>query len=154
MNEAGLATPQGSEPPFCPLCRRDAARVVVDARTQAIVAANVPGWPAGTPVCAECARRFVQARAYLRTHGDPGLPPILPTPIRLGASERFRGRGVTIAFLDAGFYAHPDLVTPRDRILAYVDVRNPRARRDDLAVADESSWHGMMTSVVACGNGA
>lgn len=154
MSEAGQAPPQLSKAALCPLCRHDAARVVVDSLTESIVAANVPGWPAGTPVCAECARRFVQARAYLRAHGGPGLPPILPTPIRLGVSERFRGRGVTLAFLDAGFYAHPDLVTPHDRILAYVDVTNPRARRSDLRGPDESSWHGLMTSVVACGNGA
>lgn len=139
---------------ICPLCRRDAALVVVDALTEEVVAANAPARRARAPICAECARRFVQARVYLRAHAGPGLPPILPTPIRLGASERYRGRGVTIAFLDAGFYAHPDLVTPRDRILAYADVTNPRARRRDLDAPDESSWHGMMTSVVACGNGA
>ena len=54
--------------------------------------------------------------------------------MRLGADERFRGRGVTIAFLDAGFYAHPDLTQPQDRILAYVDVTNPRATRAALDV--------------------
>jgi serine protease AprX len=80
--------------------------------------------------------------------------PILPTPDRLEAPPGRTGRGVTIAFLDSGFYAHPDLVTPRDRILAYVDVNNPGARRRDLEAPDASSWHGMMTSVVACGNGA
>ncbi len=85
--------------------------------------------------------------------GGPGPGPILPTPTRLGAKDRFRGRGVTIAFLDAGFYAHPDLVEPSDRIVRYVDVTDPRAGRDRLRSPDESSWHGMMTSVVACGNG-
>ena len=79
--------------------------------------------------------------------------PILPTPVRLGAPPGRAGRGVTIAFLDSGFYAHPDLVEPRNRILAYVDVNDPRARRRDLGRPDVSSWHGMMTSVVACGNG-
>ena len=73
--------------------------------------------------------------------------------MRLGADERFRGRGVTVAFLDAGFYAHPDLVEPRQRILRYVDVTDPRAAYPRLLRPDESSWHGMMTSVVACGNG-
>ncbi len=80
--------------------------------------------------------------------------PILPTPVRLEAPTERTGRGVTIAFLDSGFYAHPDLVTPRDRILAYVDVNDRGARRRDLDSPDASSWHGMMTSVVACGNGA
>ena len=127
----------------------------LDDETERLVQANTPGWRTGDVVCADCARRFAHARAYLRAHraATEGLPPILPTPVRLGASERFRGRGVAVAFLDAGFYAHPDLVEPRDRIRAYVDVTSPRARRADLAQPDESSWHGMMTSVVACGNG-
>ena len=78
------------------------------------------------------------------------------TPVRLLASERHAGRGVTIAFLDSGFFAHPDLVRPADRILHYHDVTRPRASRaprSELLRADESSWHGMMTSVVAAGNG-
>jgi serine protease AprX len=58
-----------------------------------------------------------------------------------------------MAFLDAGFYAHPDLTKPVDRIRAYVDITAAGSSRQDLARADESSWHGMMTSVVACGNG-
>ncbi|MBA3714680.1 MAG: serine protease, partial [Pyrinomonadaceae bacterium] len=37
----------------------------------------------------------------------------------MDADARFTGRGVTIAFLDSGFYAHPDLTTPHNRILAY-----------------------------------
>ena len=79
--------------------------------------------------------------------------PILPTPVRLGADERFRGRGVTIAFLDSGFYPHADLVEPRTRILRFVDVTDRRASYPRLLTPDDSSWHGMMTSVVACGNG-
>ena len=62
-------------------------------------------------------------------------PPILPTGLRLGASTRFRGRGVTMAFLDAGFYAHPDLITPVDRIREYVDV----TRSDSKPAATSTS---------------
>jgi serine protease AprX len=79
--------------------------------------------------------------------------PILPTPVRLEAPEDLAGRDVTIAFLDAGFYAHPDLTLPNDRILHYEDITRPGRGREDLEVPDVSSWHGMMTSVVACGNG-
>lgn len=78
---------------------------------------------------------------------------ILPIHVRLDAPADLTGAGVTVAFLDAGFYAHPDLCAPRDRILHYVDVNDRRAGRDDLDRPDASSWHGMMTSVVACGNG-
>lgn len=78
---------------------------------------------------------------------------ILPLHVRLDAPADLTGAGVTMAFLDAGFYAHPDLCAPRDRIRHYVDINDRRARRLDLDVPDASSWHGMMTSVVACGNG-
>jgi serine protease AprX len=119
------------------------------------VIANNPWWRVEDGLCAECARRFDEA--FHRVHAHPsfgrGGVPILPTPVRLFATEEYAGRGVTIAFLDAGFYAHPDLVAPEDRILRYVDVNDARARKGDLARPDESSWHGMMTSVVACGNG-
>jgi serine protease AprX len=117
-----------------------------------LIAANTPGWTAENGLCRECARRFARALDELRRHGAPPGA-ILPTPLRLGALDEYRGRGVTIAFLDSGFYAHPDLVDPADRILAYVDVTRTRRRGQDLRVPDESSWHGTMTSVVACGNG-
>lgn len=81
-------------------------------------------------------------------------PPILPIAERLHADGRFAGRGVTIAFLDAGFYAHPDLATPRNRIVAYCDVLENRTERRSMPEPDASSWHGMMTSVVCAGNGA
>lgn len=81
------------------------------------------------------------------------LSQALPTPVRLDADERFRGRNVTIAFLDSGFYAHKDLTEPVNRIVAYHSIF---ASEDDptfLQRADVASWHGMMTSVVAAGNG-
>jgi serine protease AprX len=121
-----------------------------------LVVANTPGWHASRGLCRACAGRFRAALAYMRTHDVPvesAGTAILPTPLRLGALEGYRGRGVTIAFLDAGFYAHPDLVEPTDRILRYVDITNARRRREDIERPDDSSWHGMMTSVVACGNG-
>ena len=79
---------------------------------------------------------------------------ILPIAERLHADPAYAGRGVTIAFLDAGFYAHPDLTTPRNRILAYHDLFRPEDGIGVLDTPDASSWHGMMTSVVAAGNGA
>lgn len=59
-----------------------------------------------------------------------------------------------MAFLDSGFYAHPDLCSPRDRITAYYDVTSTEWRKDVLHGRDPSAWHGMMTSVVAAGNGS
>jgi serine protease AprX len=142
---------------ICPLCRTRPANAVPEPEVETLIAANTPGW-AGGETCNACAHRFRFARAYMRraeSEGSPLAALVLPTPVRLGASPHYRGRGVTIAFIDAGFYAHPDLVTPRDRIRAYVDITNPGgARRSDLDTPNESSWHGMMTSVVACGNGS
>jgi serine protease AprX len=128
----------------------------VDPEVLLLVLANNPWWRPEAGLCAPCAAGFATAFAEARAH-HPGFArggvPILPTPVRLFAPEGQTGRGVTIAFLDSGFHAHPDLVRPRDRILRYVDVTDLRARRRDLERPDESSWHGMMTSVVACGNG-
>ena len=149
-----------SDSPECPFCgavlghSSRAERLSPEALLLAV--ANNPWWRPQAGVCDECAAGFESALDYVRTHAlgaAHGGVPILPTPVRLAAPEGRSGRGVTIAFLDSGFFAHPDLVRPRSRILAYVDVNNPRARLSDLKRPDVSSWHGMMTSVVACGNG-
>jgi serine protease AprX len=144
----------------CPFCRSDFGEggpATLDQELLLLVLANNPWWRPEMGVCDRCAGEFATARDEARAH-HPGFArggvPILPTPVRLGAPERYTGKGVTIAFLDSGFYAHPDLVTPRDRIRHYVDITHPRARGHRLEHPDESSWHGMMTSVVACGNGA
>jgi serine protease AprX len=144
----------------CPVCHLlvpaaelTAARKV-DRETLRLVAGNALGWRAQHGLCDACLGRFGAAREALRRERPqpvPGALPILPTALRMGASAAHTGRGVTVAFLDSGFFAHRDL---GDRILRYVDVRNPKARRSDLERPDESSWHGMMTSTVACGDGS
>jgi len=149
-----------SEPRECPFCAASLGHTLhaeqLSPDALLLVAANNPWWRPESGLCDECARGFESALGYVHSHAAGfahGGVPILPTPVRLSAPEELSGRGVTIAFLDSGFYAHPDLVRPRSRILAYVDVNNPRARLRDLQKPDVSSWHGMMTSVVACGNG-
>lgn len=79
---------------------------------------------------------------------------ILPIADRLHADTDYAGRGVTIAFIDSGFHAHPDLTAGRDRIRAYHDIHTPGGGREALSQSDASAWHGMMTSVVAAGNGS
>jgi serine protease AprX len=71
----------------------------------------------------------------------------------MDADDRFRGRDVTIAFLDSGFYAHPDLTEPVNRIVAYHSIFAAEDHPSFLETPDVASWHGMMTSVVAAGNG-
>ena len=77
----------------------------------------------------------------------------LPVPVRMDADERYTGRGVTIAFLDSGFYAHEDLTKPTNRIVAYHSIFPEHDDPSYLQKSDVASWHGMMTSVVAAGNG-
>ncbi|HEY0727453.1 MAG TPA: S8 family serine peptidase [Pyrinomonadaceae bacterium] len=81
------------------------------------------------------------------------IEPALPVPVRMDADERFTGRGVTVAFLDSGFYAHSDLTEPINRIVAYHNIFSPTDDISSLQTHDVASWHGMMTSVVAAGNG-
>ena len=78
----------------------------------------------------------------------------LPIVDRLKADVRFTGRGVVSAFLDSGFYAHPDLTTPHSRIHAYHDLIWFKDGLEGLRQPDPSSWHGMMSTVVAAGNGS
>ena len=88
----------------------------------------------------------------------------LPTPLRLHADPRFTGRGVTLALIDSGFYPHPDLVQPDNRIRAWVDAgrqpvqakvfdRDERPHWPGWDAGQPEQWHGLMTSVSAAGNG-
>ena len=86
-------------------------------------------------------------------HDDPRAREPLPIAERIGADPRFTGKGVVAAFLDSGFFAHPDLTSPRNRILAYEDLIHRKRGVELLQHAEPSSWHGMMSSVVAAGNG-
>ena len=89
---------------------------------------------------------------------------VLPTPLRLHADPRYTGRGVTMAMVDAGFYPHPDLVLPENRIRAWVDAsvepvngiifgRDEKPEWPDWDSGNPSQWHGLMTSAAAAGNG-
>ena len=83
-----------------------------------------------------------------------GKQTLLSTPERTGASAQYNGSGVTIAFIDSGFYPHVDPTTPRNRILAYRNLLDKDGDMSSLLQPDVASWHGMMTSVVAAGNGS
>lgn len=78
---------------------------------------------------------------------------VLPTPVRLEALPEYTGRGITIAFLDSGFYPHPDLTMPTNRILAYVDITQPKATLDPEQIPKGWQWHGTQTCVAAVGSG-
>jgi serine protease AprX len=143
----------------------------------AAIAREHPGWRREDGACPACVQQALLetllAKGDAAFHdGVQGAWPLdseavfgaLPTPLRLHADPRFLGRGVTLALADAGFFPHPDLVAPRNRIRAWIDagedpVRLVRFSADEPplwpgwnALADHQ-WHGLMTSVVAAGNG-
>src|SRR5258705_12307289 len=76
---------------------------------------------------------------------------VIPTLSRLDADSNYTGKGVTMAFLDSGFYPHPDLVEPSNRILAYEDLADVNSLLPKTT--ELWHWHGTQTSVVAAGNG-
>lgn len=78
---------------------------------------------------------------------------VIPTGVRLKADPRFTGKGVTIAFLDSGFYPHPDLLKPTNRILFYRDLTDERPALNTSDPAESWQWHGTQTSIAAAGNG-
>src|SRR3989442_636945 len=112
--------------------------------------------PKASQLCGRCIEIFKRARRQIESHSTVFEQNdfVLPTPLRVDADERFRGRGVTMAFLDSGFYAHPDLTEPRNRIVAYHSIFAEEGDETSLETNDVASWHGMMTSVVAAGSGA
>jgi len=145
----------------CPVCSRfthgdftDLSQLDDDLRH--LIAANAPSAGEIDLACGRCVCLFDRARDQIVTDAavQKDGSHVLSTPLRLDADERFTGRDVTIAFLDSGFYPHADLTTPRNRIIAYRNLLDKEAGISSLFQPDVASWHGMMTSVVAAGNGS
>jgi serine protease AprX len=155
-----LQSERAAAQPSCPVCGREASDGLISFVTlphdlQVIAAANAPSGVVVAEICPRCISLFERARTHLEAHAaifQQGGH-VLPTPLRLDADERFTGRGVNIAFLDSGFYRHTDLITPTNRILAYHSIHAKEGDETTLETPDTASWHGMMTSVVAAGNG-
>ena len=143
----------------CHLCERVNGKRIplseVPADIQALLQANAGVARQVAQVCVHCLELFGRARAQIDSHQlvFEQTDHVLPTPLRMNADERFTGKGVTIAFLDSGFYAHDDLTKPENRIVAYHSIFDAEDDRTSLETTDVASWHGMMTSVVAAGNG-
>ena len=142
----------------CPVCDRFAEELFamssIPERLASIIIPNAAAANANQ-VCARCLQLFGRAERQIKSHATifEQNDFVLPTPLRMDADERFTGRGVTIAFLDSGFYAHPDLTKPTNRIVAYKSIFSTEGDQTSLETNDVASWHGMMTSVVAAGNG-
>lgn len=165
--------------PKCPLCKQYVERLihVFTGEGEEAVVANIrarhPSWSIYQGMCERCLYLHEFESEDDHFVPDPGLGTkgtaaprtslfrarvnnefaLLPIPLRLNADPRFRGKGVTIAFIDSGFYPHPDLVKPINRIRAIVDVTDQKLPRRYFREPHEESWHGTMTAVTAAGNG-
>jgi len=158
--------------PHCPLCRRplDPALLKIQPHLESHIARNLReknhGWKREDGVCPQCVHgaveQFNESRSPTSLQQELMTPfPVysrdeqwlLPTPIRVHADTRFTGRGVVVAFLDSGFYPHPDLAQPKNRVLCYVDATGPMpVEKDSFKKAHVTSWHGLMTSAIGFGN--
>lgn len=74
---------------------------------------------------------------------------VIPTADKLNAKSEFTGRGVTIAFLDSGFFPHADII---DRVRAFHDVTG-NERSLSAAKPKGHHWHGTQTVVTCAGDG-
>jgi serine protease AprX len=153
---SGLVEPRTR---VCPVCDRfvDGELFSMASLPEGLQSIIIPNAAMADAVsaCGRCVELFNRAQRQIESHAAVFEQNdfVLPTPLRMDADERFSGRGVTIAFLDSGFYAHPDLTMPDNRILAYHSIFAAAGDRTPVMTNDVASWHGMMTSVVATGNG-
>src|SRR6266536_6514812 len=158
---------------LCPICHCPldpdlfAIQPKLEDHMARILRENNHGWKCEDGACPECVNdaveRAIEARSLTSLQAELLTPfpvysrdekQLLTTPIRVHANLNFAGRGITVAFLDSGFYPHPDLVRPKNRILCYVDAtgRIP-VEKQSFKKPIATSWHGLMTSAICAGNG-
>jgi len=162
MSESTELINQPNQPPItpvCPVCGRycEGDLHSIDALHESlhpIVRSNA-STPDAAQLCQRCIEIFSRAQRQIESQSSIFEQNnfVLPTPLRMEADDRLTGRGVTMAFLDSGFYAHRDLTQPSNRIVAYHSIFADSDDPTSLETNDVASWHGMMTSVVAAGNG-
>ena len=161
MNEAGNIV--------CPLCGDKVEKLLYryHISSEKVVVEKIklhnPAWTENDGACSRCIDYYhsevVREQRMLPEVG-PFYPVksaddfiILPTPLRLDADARFTGKGVTICFIDSGFYLHPDLITHKNRIKKIIDITNDKQSKKYFTLPHNEAWHGTMTSVVCAGDG-
>jgi len=153
----------------CPLCGQAVDRLIYgfhraeeDAVLQQI-SKQYPQWRQENGACSRCVDYYhteiLQEKRLIPEIG-PHFPVrtvddylVIPTPLRMQAHPQITGRGITICMIDSGFYPHPDLLRPRQRILKVVDITQSGSSPVYFAKPHPESWHGTMTTVVCAGNG-
>ena len=173
MNKAGTI--------LCPLCNDAVEKLLyrfhLDSERQVIkkISEHNPAWSEDDGACSRCVD-YYHTELVMQQRILPEIGPhfpirsaddfvILPTGLRLDADQRFTGKGVTICFIDSGFYPHPDLTAHRNRIKKIVDItdHSDSSKYNDSSKASPptgggglegaSLWHGTMTTVVCAGDG-
>ncbi len=142
---------------ICPVCHQNHNHLIhrfdagYDQPALEALEAEIPGWKPDQGVCSRCLDQAqIGLAGQWKTFGEFRGYQILPIPVRLTAHPGYTGKGVTICMIDSGFYPHPDLTQPQNRILAVVDPEKPN---ENSLKNQNNSWHGTMTSVVCAGNG-
>jgi serine protease AprX len=74
---------------------------------------------------------------------------VIPTAEKLNANTELTGKGITIAFLDSGFYPHPDF---ESRIIKFHDVSGEENSLENVE-PQSHHWHGTQTVAVCAGDG-
>ena len=159
--------------PTCPVCAKPISPELrwltteIAAPARRILQRDHPEWEAGLGACPECVYQAAQTALRRRRQASIQDERRLPYPIyaaddarlipahrHVEASPHYSGQGVALAFLDSGFYPHPDLTQPENRILCYVDATGAEpVENARFNLPQATSWHGLMTSSVAAGNG-
>jgi serine protease AprX len=143
----------------CPICRRlvssllTAAHAAEERAIWSGLSSRHQYWNPTSGLCEQCLFREAPDPQELFRSSVRNPVAVLPLPLRLDADPRFTGSGVTIAFIDSGFFPHPDLTKPDNRLLSITDVTSERHAGSYFKEPHWESWHGTMSAVVACGNG-
>jgi serine protease AprX len=123
---------------ICPLCNDAVDKLLyrfhIDSERSVLdkIKEQNPGWSLNDGVCGRCVDYYHTAiviEQRILPEIGPHFPVksaddfvILPTPLRVDAHPRYTGKGITICFIDSGFYPHPDLVANSNRIKKIIDI--------------------------------
>ena len=154
---------------ICPLCNDKVDKLLyrfhLDNERQVIdrIKNGHPLWTENDGACSRCVD-YYQTEIVIQQRMLPEIGPyfpvksaddfiILPSGLRLDADPRYTGKGITICFIDSGFYLHPDIVAFRNRAKKVMDITKPDREPEFFRLPHNESWHGTMTSVVCAGDG-